>query len=126
MIRQFASFVLIRTICTLLSYACYMLLLVWLRYEAAYVASYAFGIVIAYVTSALFVFKQPMRRSSALMFPIVYLVQFLVGLALLKLSVEGLGIGEELAYAVSVLIPLPLTFVMSRWALRLGGGSGHT
>ncbi|UNK48887.1 GtrA family protein [Lysobacter sp. S4-A87] len=123
MIRQFASFVIIRTVCTLLSYACYILLLVWLRYEAAYVVSYLLGIALAYVSSALFVFKQPMRRASALIFPVVYLVQFLFGLVLLKLSVESFGIREELAFAISVLIPLPLTFVMSRWVMRVGGNA---
>jgi putative flippase GtrA len=120
MIRQFLHFTAVRTACAVLTYACYLLLLIWFRYEIAYVASYLAGIVLAYVSSALVVFKEPLRRSSALLFPIVYLIQFLLGLALLRVAVEHMGIPEALALAFSVAVTLPLTFVMSRWAVRAG------
>ncbi|HEY5806922.1 MAG TPA: GtrA family protein [Povalibacter sp.] len=119
MIRQFFHFAVVRAACAVLSYGCYLLLLLWFQYELAYVVSYLVGIGLAYVSSA-FVFKEPLRRTSALVFPVVYVVQFVLGLVLLRFAVEALGIPEALALAFSVAVTLPLTFLMSRWAVRLG------
>jgi putative flippase GtrA len=119
MIRQFFHFAVVRAACAVLSYGCYLLLLLWFQYELAYVVSYLVGIGLAYVSSA-FVFKEPLRRTSALVFPVVYVVQFVLGLVLLRFAVEAMGIPEALALAFSVAVTLPLTFLMSRWAVRLG------
>lgn len=115
---EFLRFVLVRGACTVVSYALYVVLLRWVRYEAAYVAAFLFGIVLAYIVNALFVFRQPMRRRSALQFPLVYLLQFGASLLLLRLGVETLGISEAYALAFSIAITLPATFLLSRWVLR--------
>lgn len=116
--REFLLFAFTRAVFALISYGCYLLVLLWFRYEVAYVASYVVGIAIAYYGSAVLVFKEPMRARSALLFPLVYVVQFLVGFVLIWLAVETLHIPEWLALGFSVLITLPLTFVLSRWAVR--------
>lgn len=118
-LREFVVFVAVRGVCALLSYAVYLVALIWSSYEVAYVASYVIGICIAYIASAMFVFKQPLNRKSALLFPLVYVVQFVLGFFLIRFAVEGLGIPEWLALGFSVAITLPLTFVMSRWVVRL-------
>ncbi|MGC1550849.1 MAG: GtrA family protein, partial [Rhodanobacter sp.] len=72
------------------SYGGYLLLLHWLHYEAAYAIAYVVSIAVSYVFSALFVFRQPMRARAALRFPLVYLVQFLLGLILLRVLIDML------------------------------------
>lgn len=118
--REFIRFTLMRIACAVLSYAAYLLALVWVRYEAAYVLSYIFGVALAYYTTARLVFDEPLRRKSALLFPLVYFLQFVLGYVLIRFAVETLGIPEWLGLAFSVAITLPLTFVLSRWIVRLG------
>lgn len=117
-VREVASFVALRVVCAVVTYGVYILLLAWTGYLAAYGIAYALGIVLAYVSNAFLVFKQPINRRSALSFPLVYVVQFLLGLLILRALVEWLRVPEWLGLGLSVLITLPITYVMSRWAIR--------
>ena len=105
---------------TIVAYAIYLVLLRWMRYEFAYSIGYAVGIVMAYALSALFVFRQPMRKRSAMRFPLVYLAQFLISLGLLRLAVEVIHIPQWLALGFAVVLTIPVTFLMSRWVLHSG------
>ena len=105
---------------TIVAYAIYLLLLHWMRYEIAYSIGYAVGIVMAYALSAMFVFRQPMRKRSAMRFPLVYLAQFLISLGLLRLAVEVIHIPQWLALGFAVVLTIPVTFFLSRWVLHSG------
>lgn len=115
---EIARFILVRGACTVLSYGLYLLLLRWTRYEVAYIVAFVFGIVLAYVVNAIFVFREPMRRRSALQFPFVYLLQFAMTMAILRIAVEHLGVSETIALAIAIVISLPVTFLLSRWVLK--------
>ncbi|HEY0332979.1 MAG TPA: GtrA family protein [Stenotrophomonas sp.] len=117
--REFIKFVAVRGACAVLSYAVYLFALIWFSYEISYVASYVFGIGIAYYSSAVLVFREPLSRKSALLFPLVYVFQFLAGYFLIRFAVESLGIPEGWGLAFSVAVTLPVTFLMSRWVVRL-------
>ena len=105
---------------TIVAYAIYLLLLKWIRYEIAYSIGYAVGIVMAYALSAMFVFRQPMRKRSAMRFPLVYLAQFLISLGLLRFAVEVIHIPHWLALGFAVILTIPVTFLLSRWVLHSG------
>ncbi|MEZ5460903.1 GtrA family protein [Dokdonella sp.] len=105
---------------TVVAYAIYLLLLNWMRYEVAYTIGYGVGIVMAYALSAVFVFRKPMRKRSALRFPLVYVAQFLISLALLRLAVEVIHIPQWLALGFAVILTIPVTFLLSRWVLHSG------
>ncbi len=105
---------------TLVAYAIYLLLLKWMRYEIAYSIGYAVGIVMAYALSAMFVFRQPMRKRSAMRFPLVYVAQFLISLGLLRLAVEVIHIPQWAALGFAVVLTIPVTFLLSRWVLHSG------
>ena len=100
------------------SYSSYLLLLRWIHYEAAYAISYIFSIFISYIFSALVVFRQPLRARSALLFPLVYLVQFLLGLILLRVLIEILNMPDWIAPLLVSSITIPMTFFMSRIIVR--------
>jgi len=104
-----------------ISYGGYLLLLHWLHYVAAYTISYVFSILTSYLFSAWFVFRQPLRARAALYYPLVYLVQFLVGYALLRILVELLRMPAWIAPLLVSTLTIPLTFFMSRSIVRLGG-----
>ncbi|OJY92710.1 MAG: hypothetical protein BGP25_07380 [Lysobacterales bacterium 63-13] len=120
MAGEFLRFLIMGGTNTIVAYAIYLLLLQWMRYEIAYSIGYAVGIVLAYALSAAFVFRQPMRRRSAIRFPLVYLAQFLISLGLLRLAVEVIHIPQWLAFAFVVILTIPVTFLLSRWVLRSG------
>ena len=103
---------------TIVAYATYLALLHWMRYEVAYAIGYTVGIIVSYVLNALFVFRQPMHARSATCFPLVYVAQFVAGLLLLRIAVEGLGIPRWLALAASIAVTMPMTFLLSRWIIR--------
>lgn len=117
---EFGRFVFVRALCAVVTYGAYLLLLVPVSYEAAYVLSYLLGIALAYVTSAKFVFRREVSRRSALLFPLVYIVQFAFGFVVIRFAVDYLGVPEGLGLAVSVLATLPVTFAMSRWIIHRG------
>jgi len=117
---EFIRFLVMGGANTLVAYAVYLLLLNWMRYELAYTIGYAVGIAMAYVLSAGFVFRQPLRRRSATRFPLIYVVQFLVSFALLRIAVEWLHMPAWLALGFAVIATIPVTFVLSRWVIRAG------
>lgn len=120
---EFIRFVLLRAMCTVLSYGLYLALLPWIRYEAAYVIAFVTGVVLAYVVNATVVFREPMRPRSALRFPLVYVVQFALSWLLLRVAVEHFGVPESWALLLAVAATLPVTFVLSRRIIRGRDGS---
>ncbi|NII56426.1 GtrA family protein [Luteibacter sp. SG786] len=115
---EFVRFVVVRGLCAVLSYACFLLLLRIFTYQNAYAGSYVFGVALAYVVNARFVFRQRFTWRSALAYPFVYLVQFFASLVLLRIFVDGAGWPAWLAYVVSVGGTIPFVFLLSRWILR--------
>lgn len=95
-------------------YGSYLILLHWLRYEVAYAVAYVLGIIVSYTFSALYVFRQPMRWRSALRFPLVYLLQFILGLVLLKILVEMIDVSPKYAPLAVAVLTIPATFFASR------------
>lgn len=116
--REFVRFGLLRAACAVLSYGLYLALLPWFPYEAAYAVAFVAGVALAYVVNATVVFREPMRVRSALRFPLVYVVQFVLSWFLLRIAVEQLGVPESWALLLAVSAILPVTFVLSRRIIR--------
>jgi putative flippase GtrA len=76
------------------------------------------GIGLSYLINALMVFQQPMTRRSAILFPLIYVVQFLAGMLILRGCIELLGMPEWLGMIFSIALTFPLAFSLSRWAMR--------
>ena len=83
------------------TYALFYALLYVLPYAKAYTVAFVAGIGLSYALNARFVFAAPIRLASALAWPLVYLVQYLVGLAVLALLVERFGIAPAAAAIVA-------------------------
>jgi putative flippase GtrA len=105
---------------TAVSYAAYLLLLRWLPYFTAYAIAYAIGIAWSYFANTWFVFRQPARLSRALVFPLVYAAQYLLGALLLFVLVDRAGLPPALGPLLVVVLTLPLTYVLSRWVIARG------
>jgi putative flippase GtrA len=112
---QSVRFLLSGGINTALTYALYLILIRFLSYGVSYTITYVVGIVIAFLIGRFFVFNASRGVVSALLFPLVYGVQYLTGLAVLWIWIEKLGLNVALGPAIVTLVTLPVTFALSRW-----------
>lgn len=108
---------------TVATYVLYLALLYLVDYRVAFTTSFIVGIVIAYSLNALFVFHARWSPSTLFGYPVVYLFQYGLGLLLLTVEVDALGVDRRFAPFVNVVLLLPLTFVLNRWFLMRRGRS---
>jgi putative flippase GtrA len=99
---------------TALTYVLFMLLIRLLPYIVAYSIVYAIGIVFSYFASSLFAFKKSVSVRSFLLYPIVYIFQYLWGLLLLWVGVEMLGVNPEIMMLVVIVSAIPITYLLSK------------
>lgn len=116
--REFARFLITGAINTAASYGVYCLLLPIMHYLLAYAAAYAFGIALSYALMTRFVFRAPAKWSTVLRFPLVYVVQFCLGSALLYWLVDAMAMRASLAAAIAIVVVIPVTFLVARYVFR--------
>ena len=116
--RPFVRFLVAGALNSALTYAVYLILLQAFSYWWAYSVSYVAGIFLSFVLNSLYVFRTPLRWQSLLPYPSVYLVQYLLGLAVVYVGVELLGWDERLMPVAALAVTVPVSFVLTRWVLR--------
>jgi putative flippase GtrA len=116
--QEFVRFLLVGVTNTLLSYLLYLLLLIFLTYLPAYSIAYCGGIIVSYFLNVKFVFKKSITFISFLKFPMVYLIQYALGLFILWLLVGEFSISPEFSIIGAVIVTIPVTFLASRFALK--------
>jgi len=109
---------------TLATFLLYWVLLRFIPYSMAYTAAFVAGIVLSYALNALFVFKVRPGIRSALAFPLVYLAQYVAGLAILWTWTSLLGMPPAYGVLVVAAITVPMTFLLSRTVFRKYRGRG--
>jgi putative flippase GtrA len=102
---------------TLFGYGLYWLLLIILPYPAAYTVSYLTGVAMSYLLNCWFVFRRKPSWRSAIRFPLVYVVQYPLGLGLLALFIERFHWDRRVAALGVICCSVPITFVLSRLVL---------
>ena len=107
-------FLIAGTINTAVSYAAYWALLGVVGYRVAFTLAFVLGIVVSYCLNARFVFRQPLRLRAFAKFPLVYGAQYLLGLAIVSLCVEWLGLPAVIAPLLALVVTIPVTYVLSR------------
>lgn len=100
---------------TFATYLLYLLLLQFMGYRLAYSITFVAGIAFGYLINAFWVFDKPPTARSALAYPVVYFVQYLMGLALLALIVEIMGVPQVIAPLIVVAFTLPTMFLMTKF-----------
>lgn len=112
---RFFRFLISGGVNTCATYAIYLLLLQVLDYKLAYSVAYVFGIVLSFLINRLFVFKTHRGWRSILLFPLVYLAQYLTSVAVIWGWVEVLSLSATVAPLIAIAITIPLTYVLSRF-----------
>jgi putative flippase GtrA len=121
---EFARFLVGGLVNTFATYALYLTLLTVLDYWLAYTATYVSGILLAYWIGLRFVFRERGSWHKLGQFPLVYGVQYLLGVTVVVVGVEGFGVPAALAPIAAVAVSIPVTFLLSRWILT-DGSAGH-
>jgi len=101
---------------TAITYIIYLLLLQFLTYQVSYTIAYVAGIAIAFTLNKVFVFKEHQGWKSVLLYPFVYLIQYLFGILILWLTVNQMGLKVELGPLVVIVLTVPLTYWLSKLA----------
>lgn len=100
------------------TYLIYLAALPFTGYAIAYTVSYLLGIAFSYVANSKAVFGTAMNARSAARFPLVYVFQYAVGMLLMWLQVDVLGIPAWLAPWIATALLTPLSFLLTRKLLR--------
>lgn len=103
---------------TIAGYAMYLAFNLVLDYRLAYTAAYLIGILVSYWINTTFVFRSAWSWKRLAAFPSVYLLQYVLGLALIWLFVNQLDISEKIAPLLAVPVTVPLTFLASRFIVK--------
>ena len=116
--RPFVRFLVAGALNSGFTYLVYLVLLQVVSYRWAYSVSYVAGIFLSFVLNSLYVFHTPLHWRKLLPYPSVYLVQYLLGLAVVYAGVELLRWDERLMPFAALAVTVPVSFMMTRWILR--------
>jgi putative flippase GtrA len=110
--HQFLGFTLSGALSTLLMFGIYVVLNKFINYQLSYLISYVIAVIALYFMNAI-VFKSSISMQTFLAFPLIYLLQYLIGAALLEIIVH-LGFSVTFAPILAVVLLLPLTFFLNK------------
>src|SRR3990167_1683 len=114
--KQVLGFAVTGTVSTLIMLGLYVGLNKIMNYQSAYLVAYCISVISLYFMNALWVFNQPISWQSFIKFPLIYLLQYLVGAVSLEFIVR-LGVSVTFAPVFVVIILLPVTFILNRVVL---------
>lgn len=115
---RFVRFLLSGAFNTAVTYGLYLLLLNVLAYQASYTIAYVTGIVLAFVLNRFFVFQSHRGLTSIILFPTVYLAQYLLNLIVVWLWVDRLHLSDKLAPLAAIALSVPVTYGLSRHVFK--------
>lgn len=103
---------------TAVTYVVYLAALQVMPYRFAYTGAYAAGLVLGYAVNTYFVFRARWSWKKMLAYPLVYVMQYGLGLLCLTVLVERQWASKEWAPLLVVVLTLPLTFLASRYLIK--------
>lgn len=98
--------------------ALYWVLMRFMHYQLAYLVSYCAGIVLSYLLNTRFVFRARHSWRKFVLFPLVYLITYVIGALVLRLAVDYLHVPAGLGPLLSIGVTLPVSFVLTKILLQ--------
>lgn len=115
---QFVRFVVVGSVNTAISYVVFVVLSALMPYTIAFTIDYVLVILISYMLNTHFVFRTKFRWRSLLAYPIVYVIQYALGMILLPFLIEILNLDRLFAASIVIVTTPPVTFIASRLILK--------
>ncbi len=116
--NKFIKFVGAGAINTVATYILYIILVLFLNYQISYAIAFVFGIILSFVLNTKYVFEVEQTFKKFLLFPLVYLVQYLLGAIMMNIIVEMIGISKFFAPLFVTICLLPVSYLLSRKILQ--------
>lgn len=113
MARSPVRFVLLGGANTLLTWAFFAILVAWLPHQIALLLAYALGVIIAWLGNSRWVFRARPGRLQMVVYPLIYLIIWLVNAGLLEWLVSVREIGPRLGQALALFVIVPLSFALN-------------
>lgn len=118
-VRRWLSFLVGGGLNTGLTYCLYLFLSYLIDYQVAYAIAYAAGIIFAYFFNSKVVFKVEQSWLGMLIYPTIYLVQYILGALLLGLLVEYLHLHKAIAPILVIVLLLPSSYLLNKVVLKI-------
>lgn len=111
---QSVRFVLFGVANTALTYLLYCALVFAMHPQFAYAVAFVAGIGLAWLGNSRFVFRQPLSRKTASIYPLLYGAQYLLTAVMIHMLTVEFAIGPRVALALALLVTTPLSFLWNR------------
>lgn len=117
---EILKFIIVGGINTLNYYIVYLLLLklLHIEYMISHITGFIVAFVISYYLNCYFVYRVKPTWRKFVSFPITQIVNVGLQTVLLYVFVSWLNLPAEIAPFASLIITIPITFVLSKWILK--------
>ena len=112
--NRFLKFIGAGVINTIASYLVYLLLVLFLNYQISYAIAFVFGIILSFILNTKYVFEVEQTVKKFVLFPFVYLVQYLLGAFMMNFIIEILEINKFFAPLIVTVCLLPVSYLLSK------------
>ncbi len=116
--NKFIKFIGAGVINTVASYLLYVILVLFLNYQISYAIAFVFGIILSFVLNTKYVFEVEQTFKKFILFPLVYIVQYLLGAIMMNIIVEMIGVNKFFAPLVVTICLLPVSYLLSKKILQ--------
>lgn len=118
---SFIRFAVVGVINTINYYAIYLLLMYLdIVYLISHSAAFIISMVGSYFLNCYFTYKTKPTLKKFLQFPLTYVVNYTVSTSSLFIFVDLFKMNEFFAPFISMLLPIPFTYLTSKWILTKG------
>lgn len=116
LLKQAIGFAVTGSLSTLIMFLLYITLNKIIPYQYSFLLAYSTSVITLYFMNIWLVFKKNISLRSFLMFPLIYVLQYLISAIALAILVH-LGFSVTYAPLIIIIILLPLTFLLNRLIL---------
>ena len=118
---EILKFIIVGGINTLNYYVVYLLLLklLHIEYMISHITGFIVAFVISYYLNCYFVYRVKPTWRKFISFPITQIVNVSLQTVLLYVFVSWLNLPAEIAPFAGLIITIPITFVLSKWILKI-------
>lgn len=112
--NKFLKFIGAGVVNTIASYLVYLLLVLFLNYQISYAIAFVFGIILSFILNTKYVFEVEQTVKKFVLFPFVYLIQYLLGAFMMNFIIEILEINKFFAPLIVTVCLLPVSYLLSK------------
>lgn len=99
------------------TYTVYLAVNVWASYTIAFTVSFSSGILFSAILNARYSFSVSLTARSLLLYTVICIINYVIGLYILRYLVDSLGLHEAIAPLIVIIAIVPISFVGARLAL---------